>query len=118
MMKQFAWISLAAILALSMPGLLSAGEMNPAKTCKNGGTALFATLLEGALYDAHGIEADIDISQGACVSTLASHASKKGVNTKALSVDFCSQIVDAKDVRGCVEHVEPSLFGIFHGMSE
>ena len=115
MKNQLMSIFAVMLLAVSMPGLVSAGEMNAAKICKSGGTEMIATALEDALYAAHGIEADLHISQGACVSTLATHASKNGVNTNALATDFCHQVAAPSEVRACVDHVEPAFFNIFHG---
>ena len=115
MKKQLMSIFAVALLAMALPGFITAGEMNAAKICKSGGTDMIATALEDALYAAHGIEADLHISQGACVSTLATHASKNGVNTNALATDFCGQVVAPSEVRECVDHVEPAFFNIFHG---
>ena len=74
---------LVSVLAISLSSVAFAGEPNPAKFCKNGGTDDIATALEEALYDAHGVEVDLDISQGACVSTIATHKNANGVNTNA-----------------------------------
>lgn len=117
MIKQLMSIFAVALLAMGLPGLIAAGEMNAAKICKSGGAEMIAMALEDALYSAHGIEADLHISQGACVSTLATHASKNGVNTNALAKDFCGQVVAPSEIRGCVDHVEPTFFNIFHGTS-
>ena len=117
MKNQLMSIFAVMLLAVTMPGLVSAGEMNAAQICKSGGTDMIATALEDALFSAHGIEANLQISQGACVSTLATHSSRNGVNTNALARDFCSQVVGPSEVRGCVDHVEPAFFGIFHGMN-
>lgn len=94
----------------------AAQPMSPAKACKGGVADSIAEALERALFDAHGIVADLDVSQGACVSTVATHASAGGVKTTALATDFCKQAVGpGSDVSGCVEHVKPALFDIFHG---
>ena len=105
-----------AILSVAFAGVVHAGQaVNPAKFCKDGGTDLIATALEDALFVAHGIPVDLDISQGACVSTVATHTSASGVNTTALATDFCKQAVGpGSDLAFCVEHVEPALLGIFH----
>ncbi|MFC1657501.1 hypothetical protein ACFL2P_02900 [Candidatus Moduliflexota bacterium] len=90
--------------------------MNPAKACKDGGAESIADALKAALFAAHGVDAELDVSQGACVSTVATHAGAGGVNTTALATDFCKQAVGpGSDVSWCVEHVEPALFDIFHG---
>ncbi len=117
MRKQLMSIFAVALLAMALPAFTSAGEMNAAKICKSGGADMIAMALEDALYTAHGIEADLEISQGACVSTLATHSSRSGVNTNALARDFCGQLVAPSEARGCVDHVEPTLFSIFHGAS-
>lgn len=117
MRRQLMSIFAVALLAMALPGFISAGEMNAAKICKSGGTDMIETALEDALYTAHGIEADLHISQGACVSTLATHSSRSGVNTNALAKNFCSQLVAPSEVRACVDHVEPAFFNIFHGSS-
>ncbi len=115
MKKSLAIPLIVSFLTISLCILAFAGGISPAKFCKQGGAALIEVTLEDALYDAHGIEVDLNISQGACVSTVATHNSAKGVNTKALATDFCKQIVgEGKMIRGCVEHVEPTLRSIFH----
>lgn len=101
-----------AVLVVSFAGIASAAPMSPAQFCKANIEAINMTL-EDALYAAHGVEVDINISQGACVSTVATHMGGK-VNTQAMAVSFCKE-VGAEDLQFCVDHVGPALGGIFHG---
>lgn len=113
-MKKTLLITFVFLLTLFLSGFALAGD-NAAQFCKDGGTELIANALADALYAAHGVQVDLDISEGACVSTVATHSNRNGVNTNALATDFCKQVVtDRNMVRGCVEHVEPALAGIFH----
>jgi len=106
---------MVAVLVVSFAGIASASPMNPGQICRNGGTELISTVLEDALYAAHGVMVDINISQGACAATVATHANPNGtVNTQALATSFCKE-VGAEDLQFCVDHVEPTLLGIFHG---
>jgi hypothetical protein len=37
-------------------------------------------------------------------------------NTQALATSFCKQVgVSGRDLKWCVDHVQPTLLGIFHG---
>ena len=54
MNKHFMPTVLAFLLIISLPGLALAGD-NAAKACKDGGTDLIATVLEEALFNAHGV---------------------------------------------------------------
>jgi hypothetical protein len=105
-----------AVLALSFASVAAAGSMSPGQFCNEVGRDLISTALEEALYQAHGIEADVNISQGACASTVATHNSANGVNTQALATSFCKEVgLTGSDLAWCVDHVEPTLLGIFHG---
>lgn len=115
MRKLMMTLVLVSVLAIAFSSVAFADGINPAKFCKDGGTELIATALENALYEAHGVEVDLDISQGACASTIATHNSANGVNTTGLAVDFCKQVIEEFSVSECVEHVQPTLFDIFHG---
>ena len=116
MKKLVMLLVIASLLTVALSSVAFAGgHLNTSKFCKDGGRDLIANVLEGALLAAHGVEVDLNISQGACVSTIATHTSANGVNTTALATDFCKQVVEGSSVRGCVEHVEPALLGIFHG---
>jgi hypothetical protein len=106
-----------AVLVVSFAGIASAAPMNPAQLCKNGGAEYISNSLEDALYMAHGAMVEINISQGACASTVATHMNPNGkVNTQALATSFCKEVgVTGSDLAMCVDHVQPTLLGIFHG---
>jgi hypothetical protein len=108
---------LVAVLVVSFAGIASAAPKSPAQFCKAEGRELISSALENALFAAHGIRADINISQGACASTVATHMGADGkVNTQALATSFCKQVgVSGRDLKWCVDHVQPTLLGIFHG---
>jgi len=103
------------MLLVSFAGVAAAEPMRPGQLCSEGGLRDYVSgVLEQALYDAHGVWVDINVSQGACVSTLVTHMSEGGVNTLATS--FCKEVgVTGSDLAWCVDHVEPTLLGIFHG---
>ena len=115
MKKLVMLLVLVSLLTVALSSaVLADGHLNTAQFCKEEGRDLIAEALEIALLTAHEVEVDLKISQGACVSTIATHTSANGVNTTALATDFCKQVIEEYSVRECVEHVEPALLGIFH----
>ncbi|MCU0502053.1 MAG: hypothetical protein MUC51_09865 [Anaerolineae bacterium] len=117
MKKVLLLATLIAVLVVSFAGIASAAPSNPAQFCKDGGREVISNALENALFAAHSIRADINISQGACASTIATHMGADGkVNTQALATSFCKQVgVTGRGLSVCVNHVQPTLLGIFHG---
>ena len=111
-------VMLLVIVSLLTVALSSAvfadGHLNPAKICKNGGVTLLETVLTQVFNDAHDANVTIEISQGACVSVVATHVSANGVNVTGLATDVCKQVVsDSSSINGCVEHASPAL-SAFH----
>ncbi len=117
MKKVLLLATLIAVLVVSFAGIASAAPSNPAQFCKDGGREVISNALEKALLAAHGITVDINISQGACASTVATHMGADGkVNTQALATSFCKEVgATGRNLAMCVDHVQPTLLGIFHG---
>ena len=107
---------LVGVLLLTFAGVASSDEFDAGQICKEGLREYMSWVLEQALWEAHGVEVDIEISQGACASTVSTHFEDGMVNTQALATSFCQEVgVTGADLNWCVDHVQPALPDIFHG---